>query len=54
MMSTDDAHGMTGSKYDFSVLNQKGITYVAMTDRDMPLRIVFVCALDEFPLCRVS
>ena len=30
------------SKYDFSVLNQKGITYVAMTDRDMPLRIVFV------------
>lgn len=30
------------SKYDFSVLNQRGITYVAMTDRDMPLRIVFV------------
>ena len=29
------------SKYDFSVLNQKGIAYVAMTDRDMPLRIVF-------------
>ena len=29
-------------KYDFSVLNNKGITYVAMTDRDMPLRIVFV------------
>ncbi|KAM7452708.1 hypothetical protein BLSTO_06553 [Blastocystis sp. subtype 1] len=29
------------NKYDFSVLNQRGITYVAMTDRDMPLRIVF-------------
>ena len=54
MMSTDDACGMTGSKYDFSVLNQKGITYVAMTDRDMPLRIVFVCVLDDFRRCRVS
>ena len=30
------------SRYDFSVLNQRGIAYVAMTDRDMPLRIVFV------------
>ena len=30
------------SHYDFSVLNQRGIAYVAMTDRDMPLRIVFV------------
>ena len=30
------------SKYDFSVLNKKGIAYVAMTDRDMPLRVVFV------------
>ena len=54
MMSTDDVHGMTGSKYDFSVLNQKGITYVAMTDRDMPLRIVFVCVSDESTRCRVS
>jgi len=45
---------MTDSKYDFSVLNQKGITYVAMTDRDMPLRIVFVCVSGDVTWRRVS
>lgn len=53
-MSTGDIHRMTDSKYDFSVLNQKGITYVAMTDRDMPLRIVFVCVSDDVTWRRVS
>ena len=30
------------SKFDFHVLNDNGISYIALSDRDLPLRIAFV------------
>lgn len=29
-------------RYDFHVLNEKGVSYIALSDRDLQLRIAFV------------